>query len=102
MKMILKIATIAMLGAALSASVMAQSAGEKSYGDNHCATCHKADGSGNAGMKIPAFSAKATDADRTAAIKNGKAGAGPVKMKGYALPDAEITALVKYVKTLAK
>jgi cytochrome c553 len=101
--MIVRIATVAMLGAALSAPMMAQTSAADNY-KAKCAMCHGADGSGKAAMKIEPFSAKTSDADSAAAIKNGKAGAGPVKMTGYAgkLSDAEITALVKYVKTLAK
>ena len=101
--MIVKIATVVMVGAALSVPMMAQTSAADNY-KAKCAMCHGADGSGKAAMKVEPFSAKKSEADVLAAIKNGASGAGPMKMTGFAgkLSDAEITALVKYVKTLAK
>ena len=69
----------------------------------HCASCHGKDGSGNTAMgkklgvrnytKEQAFS----DAEAANVIKNGKG-----KMKGYKgkLSDADISALVAYMRTL--
>ena len=72
-----------------------------------CAMCHAADGTGKAAMKVPSFktpeSIKESDAELTAAIKNGK-GTGAVKMPAYAgkLTDPQIKDLVVYVRTLQK
>ena len=66
-----------------------------------CAMCHGADGGGKAAMGTkPLGSAdiqKMSDADLTAAITNGKG-----KMPAYKgkLTDAQITDLVKFVRTL--
>ena len=71
----------------------------------HCASCHGKDGSGNTTMgkklavkdysKDQGFS----DAEATNVIKNGKG-----KMKAYKdkLSDADVKALVAYVRTLKK
>jgi mono/diheme cytochrome c family protein len=71
----------------------------------HCASCHGRDGSGNTAMgkklavkdysKNQGFS----DAEATNVIKNGKG-----KMKGYKdkLSDADVKALVAYVRSLKK
>lgn len=71
----------------------------------HCASCHGKDGSGNTAMgkklgvknytKEQAFS----DAEAANVIKNGKG-----KMKGYKdkLSDADVKALVAYVRSLKK
>ncbi len=71
----------------------------------HCASCHGKDGSGNTMMgkklgvkdytKEQAFS----DAEATNIIKNGKG-----KMKGFKdkLSDADVKALVTYVRSLKK
>jgi mono/diheme cytochrome c family protein len=71
----------------------------------HCASCHGKDGSGNTAMgkklgvkdytKDQGFS----DAEAANVIKNGKG-----KMKGYKdkLSDADVKALVAYVRSLKK
>jgi Cytochrome c553 len=71
----------------------------------HCASCHGKDGSGNTAMgkklgvkdytKAQGFS----DAEATNVIKNGKG-----KMKAYKdkLSDADVKALVAYVRSLKK
>ena len=71
----------------------------------HCASCHGKDGSGNTAMgkklgvkdytKEQGFS----DAEATNVIKNGKG-----KMKAYKgkLSDADVKALVAYVRSLKK
>ena len=103
MKMLVKIATVAMLGAAILAPMMAQTSAADNY-KAKCLMCHSADGSGKPAMKVTPFAASTTEAAITTAIKNGASGAGPVKMTGYAgkLSDAEIAALAKYVKGLGK
>ena len=70
-----------------------------------CASCHGKDGSGNTAMgkklavqdysKAQGFS----DADATNVIKNGRG-----KMKGYKdkLSDADVKALVAYIRSLKK
>ncbi len=67
-----------------------------------CAMCHGADGAGKAPMGSNLTSAdvqKMSDADLTAAITNGKG-----KMPAYKgkLTDAQISDLVKYIRTLKK
>ena len=104
----MKIRTGIMLAATLVAPMTAAFA--QSGADNYkakCAMCHGADGTGKAAMKVPSFktpeSIKESDADLTAAIKNGK-GTGTIKMPPYAgkLTDAQIKDLVVYVRTLQK
>ena len=66
-----------------------------------CAMCHGADGSGKAAMGTKPLNSpdiqKMSDADLPAAITNGKG-----KMPAYKgkLTDAQITDLVKFVRTL--
>ena len=103
-----KIACIAVMFMATiaSTSAIAQSGGASTY-KGKCAGCHAADGSGNTpagkSMKTPSLSAPeivgASDADLTAATKNGKG-----KMPAYngKLTDAQITEVVAYVRTLQK
>jgi len=68
-----------------------------------CAMCHGADGSGKASMGTKDLGSadiqKMSDADLTAAIANGKG-----KMPSYKgkLTDAQISDLVKYIRTLKK
>jgi len=71
----------------------------------HCASCHGKDGSGNTamgkklGVKDYSKEQGFSDAEATNIIKNGKG-----KMKGYKdkLSDADIKALVAYVRSLKK
>ena len=71
----------------------------------HCASCHGKDGSGNTAMgkklavKDYAKQQGFSDAEATNVIKNGKG-----KMKGYKdkLSDADVKALVAYVRSLKK
>jgi mono/diheme cytochrome c family protein len=104
-KLNLRTAAVCILAVSVVTPAFAQSAG-----DNYktkCQACHLADGSGNQGMKIPAFKSpetvKATDAALFAAIKNG-AGTGAIKMPAYTgkLTDDQIKALVAFVRTLQK
>jgi cytochrome c6 len=100
----LKLVTVAasLLAVSMATPVLAQASGAAIY-KSKCQMCHLADGSGNKGMKVPAFSAGASDATLIAATKNGL-GSGAVKMPAYAgkLTDAEINAVVAYVQTLKK
>ena len=68
-----------------------------------CAMCHKADGSGNAAMKVPDFKspdiAKKTDKELIESTANGKGKMTPFKGK---LTDAQIKDLIAYVRELAK
>ena len=79
--------------------VFAQTSGATLY-KAKCQMCHLADGSGNKGMKVPAFAAGVSEARLIAATKNGVA----PKMPAYAgkLTDPEITEVVAYIKTLSK
>lgn len=71
----------------------------------NCASCHGKDGSGNTmmgkklGVKDYTKDQSFSDAEATNAIKNGKD-----KMKGFGskLSDADIKALVAYVRSLKK
>jgi mono/diheme cytochrome c family protein len=71
----------------------------------HCASCHGKDGSGNTAMgkklAVKDYSKEQgfSDAEATNIIKNGKG-----KMKGYSakLSDADVKALVGYVRSLKK
>ena len=70
-----------------------------------CASCHGKDGSGNTmmgkklGVKDYTKDQSFSDAEATNAIKNGKE-----KMKGFGskLSDADVKALVAYVRSLKK
>jgi mono/diheme cytochrome c family protein len=70
----------------------------------HCASCHGKDGSGSTtmgkklGVKDYTKSQSFSDAEATNVIKNGKG-----KMKAYKqLSDADVKALVAYVRSLKK
>src|SRR3954468_17662522 len=71
----------------------------------NCASCHGKDGSGNTamgkklGLKDYSKEQSFSDAEATNIIKNGKG-----KMKGYKdkLSDADVKALVSYVRSLKK
>ena len=86
----------------VASPVFAQTSGATLY-KAKCQMCHLADGSGNKGMKVPAFTAGASEASLIAATKNGVS-TGPVKMPAYAgkLTDADISSVVAYIKTLKK
>ncbi|MBA3849360.1 MAG: cytochrome C [Opitutus sp.] len=81
--------------------------------ENHCVSCHGADGKGETkmGKKLKirdltdaAYQAKFTDADIVKAIKEGvKSETGKTTMKPIeGLTDDEINALVAHVRTLKK
>ena len=86
----------------MATPLLAQTSGATIY-KAKCQMCHLADGSGNRGMKVPAFTAGASEASLIAATKNGVS-TGPVKMPAYAgkLTDADIRDVVAYIKTLKK
>jgi mono/diheme cytochrome c family protein len=81
--------------------------------NQHCASCHGKDGSGNTmmGKKLSVKSyqdakvqSEFTDAKATEVIKDGVKEGGKEKMKSYKekLSDDEIKALVAYVRSLKK
>ena len=86
----------------MATPLLAQTSGATLY-KAKCQMCHLADGSGNKGMKVPAFTAGASEATLIAATKNGVSTSTP-KMPAYAgkLTDPDITSVVAYIKTLKK
>lgn len=97
----LNLVTIAasFIAVSIATPLFAQTSGATIY-KAKCQMCHLADGSGNKGMKVPAFAAGVSEAKLIAATKNGVA----PKMPAYAgkLTDAEINEVVAYIKTIAK
>jgi cytochrome c6 len=95
-------AAVSLIAISMATPLFAQGSGATIY-KTKCQMCHLADGSGNKGMKVPAFTPGASDARLIAATKNGVS-TGPVKMPGYAgkLTDADINDVVAYLKTLKK
>ena len=91
-----------LLALTIGTPLFAQTSGATIY-KSKCQMCHLADGSGNKGMNVPAFSSGASMESLVAATKNGVS-SGPVKMPAYAgkLTDAEIHEVVAYIKTLKK
>jgi mono/diheme cytochrome c family protein len=77
-----------------------------------CASCHGADGAGKtkvgAKLKLKDYSdakvqAEMKDEDMTKAIKEGITVNGSTKMKAFTdIPDADVTALVAYIRTFKK
>ena len=98
----LRMASVILLAASFAAPAFSQSAGD--LYKSKCQACHLADGTGNKAMKVASFKApdvvKATDAQLIASTNNGV----PPKMPGYKgkLTDAQISDLVKYIRTLQK
>jgi cytochrome c553 len=79
----------------------------------HCASCHAKDGSGNTTMgkknavkdyRDPKVQAAFSDAELEKAIKEGVKESGKEKMKpfGSKLSDADIKALVAYIRSFKK
>jgi cytochrome c6 len=95
-------ATASLIAVSLATPLLAQSSGAAIY-KAKCQMCHAADGTGNKGMKVPAFTAGASEAKLIAATKSGVSTSTP-KMPAYAgkLTDAEINDVAAYVKTIAK
>ena len=109
MKTILIIAAISLAAFAFSA----RAADPKTNWANNCAQCHGPTGKGDTKMgkmlsamdlTDPKKQASFTDARAAAAIKDGVKQNGKTTMKAFAgkLSDAEIKALVAYVRTLKK
>jgi len=102
----IRTAAMILLAASIAAPAFAQGAGADTY-KAKCAMCHGPDGTAATpvakAMKVVSFKdptmVKASDAEFTAAIKDGKG-----KMKGYAgqLSDAQIKEVVSYIRTLQK
>ena len=91
-----------LVAVSIATPLLAQTSGATIY-KAKCQMCHLADGSGNKGMKVPPFTAGASEASLIAATKNGVS-TGPVKMPAYAgkLTDTEIKDVVVYIKALKK
>ena len=95
-------AAVSIIAISMATPVFAQTSGATIY-KTKCQMCHLADGTGNKGMKVPAFTAGASNASLIAATKNGMS-TGAAKMPAYAgkLTDADISDVVTYIKTLKK
>jgi len=89
----------------ISSAGLAAAAGASATWAANCASCHGKDGSGNTtmgkkiGVKDYTKDQSFSDAEATKAIKDGMG-----KMKGFGskLSDADIKALVAYVRSLKK
>ena len=105
MKPNVKILALFCLAAFISAPVFAQSAAD-TY-KTKCLMCHGADGLGNTtvgkSLKIVSFKdpsvMKSSNAELAAIIKNGK---NKMPANKTTLSDAQISALVEYIRTLEK
>ena len=94
-----------LLATLLSSAGIAAAADASATWAANCASCHGKDGSGNTmmgkklGVKDYTKDQSFSDADAANVIKNGKD-----KMKGFGskLSDADIKALVAYLRTLKK
>ena len=97
----------------IAASVSARAADAKTNWANNCAQCHGTSGKGDTKMgkmlnamdlTDPKKQASFTDAQATAAIKDGVKQNGKTTMKAFGgkLSAEEIKALVAYVRTLKK
>jgi cytochrome c553 len=93
---------VSIVAVSMATPLLAQTSGATIY-KAKCQMCHLADGTGNKGMKVPAFAAGASEACLIAATKNGVS-TGPAKMPAYAgkLTDANISDVAAYIKTLKK
>ena len=102
MKFNLVTIAVSIVAVSMATPLLAQTSGATIY-KAKCQMCHLADGSGNKGMKVPAFTAGAPEASLIAATKNGVS-TGPAKMPAYAgkLTDANISDVAAYIKTLKK
>ena len=97
----------------IAAPLSALAADAKTNWTNNCAQCHGPDGKANTKMgktlsakdlTDPKVQAEFTDAKATQSIKEGVKQNGKTTMKAFGgkLTDDEISALVKYVRTLKK
>jgi mono/diheme cytochrome c family protein len=71
----------------------------KTVYDAKCKMCHKADGSGNASMKMKPLGSADVQANSDADLKKDITG-GVGKMKAQNVTDAQATDLVAYIRTL--
>ena len=82
--------------------------GEKVYADNKCALCHSIGDKGNKKGPLDGVGSKYSAADLKAWVVDAKGMTAKTKatrkpdMKNYALPDADVDALVAYMQTLKK
>jgi mono/diheme cytochrome c family protein len=97
----------------IAAPLSMRAADAKTNWTNNCAQCHGPDGKANTKMgktlsakdlTDPKVQAEFTDAKATQSIKEGVKQNGKTTMKAFGgkLTDDEISALVKYVRTLKK
>ena len=97
----------------IAAPMSARAADAKTNWDNNCAQCHGKDGRADTKMgkqvgakdlTDPKVQAEFTDAKATQSIKEGVKQNGKTTMKAFGgkLTDAEIKALVAYVRSLKK
>jgi len=101
----MKRTTSVILAMMLASSAAAFGADAAALWGQHCASCHGKDGSGNTmmgkklGVKDYTKEQGFSDAEAANVIKNGKG-----KMKAYKdkLSDADVKALVAYVRSLKK
>ena len=109
----MKTVTLCILSTALLLSSPIASADAAADYKKHCASCHAADGSGNTKMgkksgardyRDPAVQKSFSDSVALKAIKEGVKKDGKQKMKGYSskLSDAQMKALVKYIRAFKK
>ena len=100
----MKLTTSVILAIIVASSGAAFGADAGALWAQHCASCHGKDGSGNTtmgkqlGLKDYSKDQGFSDAEAANVIKNGKG-----KMKAYKqLSDADVKALVAYVRSLKK
>jgi cytochrome c6 len=101
----MKLTTSVILAIIIASSGAAFGADAGALWAQHCASCHGKDGSGSTtmgkklGLKDYTKEQGFSDAEAANVIKNGKG-----KMKGYKdkLSDADVKALVAYVRSLKK
>lgn len=109
----MKIIIALSISIAIVAPLSARAADAKTNWANNCAQCHGPDGKANTKMgktlnakdlTDPKVQAEFTDAKATQSIKEGVKQNGKTTMKAFGgkLTDEEISALVKYVRTLKK
>src|SRR5882757_9413898 len=102
--MLMKLTTSVILAIIVASSGVAFAVDGAALWAQHCASCHGKDGSGNTtmgkklGLKDYSKDQGFSDAEAANVIKNGKG-----KMKAYKqLSDADVKALVAYVRSLKK
>ena len=109
----MKIIIILTISILIAAPLSVRAADAKTNWDNNCVQCHGKDGRADTKMgntlsakdlTDPKVQAEFTDAKATQSIKEGVKQNGKTTMKAFGgkLSDDEISALVKYVRTLKK